>query len=132
MVWSTYHHGRLGLRSRSISDLSIEARILYSSDSIVDILGHTPDEVVNKSCWDFFHPSELPLAKQLHTRGVKLDKAAVLAYCNLKNRQNLWINCECCFTVVYDVMVVCTSIYRQGVTSQSVCILLSYTEVYSC
>jgi PAS domain S-box-containing protein len=102
----------------TIHDLTSEARILYASDSVVDILGHTPDEVVNKSSWEFFHPAELPLAKQLHNRGVNLDKAAVLSYCQLRNRQGQWVGCECCFTVVYDVMVVCTSIYRRDMTSQ--------------
>lgn len=100
-------------------DLSPEARILYSSDSIVDILGHTPDEVLNRSCWNFFHPDEIPYAQEFHKRGVTLDKAAVLAYCQIKNRNGQWVGCECCFTVVYDVMVVCTSIYRRGMTSQS-------------
>ncbi|KAF2835212.1 hypothetical protein M501DRAFT_942236 [Patellaria atrata CBS 101060] len=102
----------------TIHDLSQDARILYSSDSIVDILGHTPDEVVNKSCWEFFHPDEIPLAREFHSRGVKLDKAAVLAYCQIRNRDGQWVGCECCFTVVYDVMVVCTSIYRRGMSSQ--------------
>ncbi|KAF1948839.1 hypothetical protein CC80DRAFT_430628 [Byssothecium circinans] len=102
----------------TIHDLSEDARILYSSDSIVDILGHTPDEVVNRSVWDFFHPDELPVAKQLHTRGVKLDKAAVLSYCRIKNRQGDWVGCESCFSIVYDVMVCCTSIYRRGMESQ--------------
>lgn len=101
----------------TIHDLSLEARILYSSDSIVDILGHTPDEVVNRSCWDFFHPDELPYAKAFHNRGVRLDKAAVLAYCQIRNREGRWVGCECCFTIVYDVMVVCTSIYRRGLSS---------------
>lgn len=100
-------------------DLSDEARILYSSDSIVDILGHTPDEVVHRSVWDFFHPEELPIAKAQHSRGVRLDKAAVLSYCRLRNRQGEWVGCECCFSVVYDVMVVCTSVYRNGMQSQS-------------
>ncbi|KAJ9635816.1 hypothetical protein H2201_000189 [Coniosporium apollinis] len=102
----------------TIHDLSPEARILYSSDSIVDILGHTPDEVLNRSCWNFFHPDEIPYAQEFHKRGVTLDKAAVLAYCQIKNRNGQWVGCECCFTVVYDVMVVCTSIYRRGMTSQ--------------
>ncbi|KAF1987458.1 hypothetical protein K402DRAFT_49494 [Aulographum hederae CBS 113979] len=102
----------------TIHDLSLDARIRYASDSIVDILGHTPDEVVNKSSWDFFHPQEIPLAKEVHNRGVKLDKAAVLAYCQLKNRYGQWVGCECCFTVVYDVIVCCTSIYHRGITSQ--------------
>ncbi|KAH7053354.1 hypothetical protein B0J12DRAFT_52964 [Macrophomina phaseolina] len=102
----------------TIHDLTREARILYSSDSIVDILGHTPDEVVGKSCWDFFHQDEIPFAKDFHSRGVKLDKAAVLAYCQIRNRDGDWVGCECCFSVVYDVMVCCTSIYRRGMTSQ--------------
>ncbi|KAF2684488.1 hypothetical protein K458DRAFT_302778 [Lentithecium fluviatile CBS 122367] len=102
----------------TIHDLTEDAHILYSSDSIVDILGHTPDEVVNRSCWEFFHPDEVPVAKKLHSRGVRLDKAAVLSYCRIKNRQGDWVGCECCFSVVYDVMVCCTSIYRHGMNSQ--------------
>ncbi|KAH7382596.1 hypothetical protein DE146DRAFT_623129 [Phaeosphaeria sp. MPI-PUGE-AT-0046c] len=102
----------------TIHDLTDDAHILYSSDSIVDILGHTPDEVVNRSVWQFFHPDELPLAKAQHSRGVRLDKAAVLSYCRLKNRQGDWVGCECCFSIVYDVMVCCTSVYRQGMQSQ--------------
>ncbi|KAH9868974.1 hypothetical protein J1614_008051 [Plenodomus biglobosus] len=102
----------------TIHDLSDDAHILYSSDSIVDILGHTPDEVVNRSVWQFFHPDELPLAKLQHKRGVQLDKAAVLSYCRLKNRQGEWVGCECCFSVVYDVLVCCISVYRNGMQSQ--------------
>jgi len=102
----------------TIHDLTDDAHILYSSDSIVDILGHTPDEVVNRSVWHFFHPEELPLAKAQHSRGVRLDKAAVLSYCRLKNRQGDWVGCECCFSIVYDVMVCCTSVYRNGMQSQ--------------
>lgn len=69
--------------------------------------------------WHFFHPDELPLAKAQHSRGVRLDKAAVLSYCRLKNRQGEWVGCECCFSIVYDVLVCCTSVYRQGMQSQS-------------
>lgn len=105
--------------SWSLIDLTDEARILYASDSIVDILGHTPDEVVNRSCWEFFHPSQVPIARQLHSRGVHMDKAAVLAYCELISRDGSWVNCECCFSVVYNVLVVCTSVYRSGMASQS-------------
>ncbi|TID23634.1 PAS domain-containing protein [Venturia nashicola] len=98
----------------TIQDLTPEARILYSSDSIVDILGFTPDQVVDRPSWDFFHEAELPVAKQLHRRGVNLDKAAVLAYCQLRNNIGQWVGCECCFTIVYNVMVVCISVYHRG------------------
>ncbi|KAM0718702.1 hypothetical protein Q7P37_005773 [Cladosporium fusiforme] len=98
----------------SIHDLTPEAHILYSSDSVIDILGYTPDEIVNRSAWDFFSKDELPIAKEFHRRRVVMDKAAVLAYCNVMSKAGEWVCCECCFTVVYDVMIVCTSIYQRG------------------
>ncbi|OQO02707.1 hypothetical protein B0A48_12236 [Cryoendolithus antarcticus] len=98
----------------SIHDLTPNARILYSSDSVIDILGYTPDEIVNHSAWDFFHKDELPYAKKFHERKVNMDNAAVLAYCSVKTKKGDWVGCECCFTIVYDVMIVCTSIYQRG------------------
>lgn len=47
------------------------------------------------------------------------DKAAVLAYVRVRDNTGQWIGCECCFTIVYDVMIVCTSIYKRGMKSQS-------------
>jgi hypothetical protein len=68
----------------------------------------------------------VPIARKLHSRGVHMDKAAVLAYCDLISREGDWVNCECCFSVVYDVMVVCTSVYRRGMASQSTSISAQY------
>ena len=48
-----------------------------------------------------------------------MDKAAVLSYCRLKDKDGRWLGCEVVFTVVFDVMVGCTSIYRRGLKSQS-------------
>ncbi|KAK5138214.1 hypothetical protein LTR08_004910 [Meristemomyces frigidus] len=102
----------------SIHDLGPDARILYTSDSVIDILGWTPDEIVNKSAWDFFPAEELPFAQKFHEKRVSMDKAAVLAYCRVRCSDGSWVGCECCFTVVYDVIIVCTSIYRRGIASQ--------------
>ncbi|GAB7351939.1 hypothetical protein MBLNU459_g2475t1 [Dothideomycetes sp. NU459] len=102
----------------SIHDLTPEARILYTSESIVDVLGYTPDEIVNRSCWEFFPEEELPYARAFHKRGIRMDKAAALSYCSVRTKQGDWIGCECCFTIVYDVMIVCTSVYRGGLASQ--------------
>ncbi|ROT38739.1 hypothetical protein SODALDRAFT_169967 [Sodiomyces alkalinus F11] len=102
----------------TIHNLSAEANILFASESIYEILGYQPREVQNKSCFDFFHPDEIPFARSVHNRGVLLDKAAVLHYARIRSRDGRWISCECCFTVVHDVLVACTSIYRQGERSQ--------------
>lgn len=88
------------------------------SDSVEDILGYLPHEVKGKSCWEYFHPDEIPFARAVHGRGIQLDKAAVLNYCQIKHKDGSWIGCECVFTVVYDVLVGCTSIYRRGPRSK--------------
>ncbi len=104
---------------RDFADLSLDARLLYVSSSIEDILGYAPGEVVGRSCWEYFHPDEIPFAQAIHGRSIHLDKAAVLNYCQIKNRDGRWVGCECVFTVVHDVLVGCTSVYRGGKRSQS-------------
>lgn len=43
----------------------------------------------------------------------------MLSYCRMRGTNGAWIGCEVVFTVVYDVLVGCTSIYRRGLKSQS-------------
>lgn len=91
---------------------------MFASESIADILGYHPDEVTGKSCFDYFHPDEVPFARQIHNRGVQLEKAAVLHYARIRGRDGRWVGCECVFTVTYDVLVACTSIYQANEKSE--------------
>ncbi|RVD80316.1 uncharacterized protein DFL_008218 [Arthrobotrys flagrans] len=99
-------------------DLSSEARIVYASDSVADVLGYPPEEVIGLSCFDFFHPDELPFARKIHNRGIHLDKAAVLAYCRVKHKNGGFIHCETIFSVVYDVFVAATTLHVKTSKSQ--------------
>lgn len=71
-----------------------------------------------RSVFDFFHPDEVPFARSIHSRGILLDKAASLHYVRILSVGGQWVSCECCFTVVHDVLVACTSIYRRGERSE--------------
>jgi PAS domain-containing protein len=99
--------------------LTPDANICFASDSVYDILGYTPDEVKNKSCFEFFHPDEVPFARAIHNRGLLMDKAAVLHYARILAKNGRYVNCECCFTVVHNVLVASTSIYLPGEKSES-------------
>ncbi|KAK9329920.1 hypothetical protein V1520DRAFT_378480 [Lipomyces starkeyi] len=101
----------------TIHDLTEAGVILYASDSIELVLGYTASEVEGRSAFDYFHPSELPDQRTAHGRAVSLDKAAVLCYCQLLSRYGAWIPCECVFTVVYDILVASTTVYRHTVKS---------------
>ncbi|KAK3306617.1 uncharacterized protein B0T15DRAFT_394220 [Chaetomium strumarium] len=102
----------------TIHNLTPDANILFASDSILDILGYQPDEVRGKSAFDYFHPDEIPFARAIHSRGILLDKAAVLHYARILSKAGQWVSCECCFTVVHNVLVASTSIYFKGEKSE--------------
>lgn len=96
----------------SFLDLTPTANLLFASESIEEILGFTPDQVFGKSCFEYFHPDDIPFAKDEHAQGIRLDKAAVLSYVRIMGSKGDWVKCECVFSIVYDVLVACTSIYR--------------------
>ncbi|KAK3324224.1 hypothetical protein B0T19DRAFT_402473 [Cercophora scortea] len=102
----------------TIHNVTPDANILFASDSIFDILGYQPDEVQGRSSFEYFHPDEVPFARSIHRRGVLLDKAAVLHYARIRAKDGRWVSCECCFTIVHDVLVACTSIYLRGTKSE--------------
>jgi hypothetical protein len=60
---------------------------------------------------------------------VLLDKAAVLNYARIRNSDGLWVGCECVFTVVYEVLVACTSIYRGDAKNER---MLLSTNIVPC
>ncbi|RPB03224.1 hypothetical protein L873DRAFT_1670829, partial [Choiromyces venosus 120613-1] len=95
-----------------------EARLVYASHSITEVLGYNCQEIVGRSCFEYFHPDERPFAQSVHGRGVELDKAAVLSYCRLRTADGNYVTCECVFTVVHSVIVASTSLYRATSRSQ--------------
>lgn len=99
-------------------DLGADCTILYASESINEVLGYQPNEVVQRSTFDFFHPQELPFARAQHKDSIAMDHASVLAYVQVRNKNGAWTGCECVFSCVYDVIVAATTIYRQGSRSQ--------------
>lgn len=75
--------------------------------------------MLGKSAFDYFHPEEVPYARSVHSRGVLLDKAAVLHYARLRSRDGYWVSSECCFSIVHDILFACISIYKRDAKSES-------------
>lgn len=98
----------------TIHDTSPQANIHYASSSIIDVLGYQAHEVVGKPWFDLLHPHDKPYVLKSHSDGIAQDKAAVISYARILNSLGDFITCECVFTVVYNVLVACTSIYKQN------------------
>ena len=50
-----------------------QAKYLYLSDSIEDVLGYEPTELLGRSAYSVFHPDEIPMVLDIH-RYVHLER----------------------------------------------------------
>ncbi|EAU86124.2 hypothetical protein CC1G_03335 [Coprinopsis cinerea okayama7 len=69
-----------------IVDFSQEARWLYMTDSVTDLLGFEPKELIGRPSLELVHPDEFPRVRQLHYDTIQQDKAAVLVYLRLRHK----------------------------------------------
>ncbi|SJL07801.1 uncharacterized protein ARMOST_11153 [Armillaria ostoyae] len=69
-----------------IVDFSQEAKWLYMTDSVVELLGYEPHELYGHPSLELVHPDEVNRVRKLHHDTIKADKAAVLVYLRMKHK----------------------------------------------
>jgi PAS domain S-box-containing protein len=94
----------------SFHDVTEEATILYSSDSVTDVLGYNPEDVIGRSAFDFLHPDEIDTINRIYIARVQAQE--VLTYCRYKHANGNYVDVEAIFHYCYDVVIVATSIRR--------------------
>lgn len=97
-----------------IHDLSPEARILYLSPSLTDVLGFDPDDTMGTSSFDWIHPDEVEAARQLHYETIRDDKAAAVAYLRVKNQADRWVGVVIQRSVVHNALIGSLSFAKPG------------------
>jgi len=90
-----------------IVDFSENARWLFVTSSVSDLLGFEPHELIGTPSLELTHPDEFPQVKQMHYDTIKQDKAAVLAYLRLRHKDPYkgYVLCAISRTVVHNVLV---------------------------
>ncbi|KAF8955948.1 hypothetical protein BDZ97DRAFT_1764230 [Flammula alnicola] len=99
-----------------IVDFSQEAKWLFMTDSVQDLLGFEPHELIGRPSLELVHPDEFPRVKQLHYDTIQQDKAAVLVYLRMKHKDPYkgYILCGVSRTVVHNVLVGSVSFASPG------------------
>ncbi|KAI0271781.1 hypothetical protein BGY98DRAFT_922816, partial [Russula aff. rugulosa BPL654] len=90
-----------------IIDFSENARWVFLTESVSELLGYEPHELVGTPSFDLVHPDEFRDVKSLHYTTISQDKAAVLAYFRLKHKDPYkgYILCAISRTVAWNVLV---------------------------
>jgi len=99
-----------------IVDFSQEAKWLYMTESVTDLLGFEPRELIGRPSLELVHPDEFPRVKKLHYDTIQQDKAAVLVYLRLRHKDPYrgYVLCGISRTVVHNVLVGSVSFASPG------------------
>ncbi|ORY29331.1 hypothetical protein BCR39DRAFT_467560, partial [Naematelia encephala] len=95
----------MGLSAFFVANADREARYVYFSSSITDILGYDPSELIGKSAYMIFHPDEIPFLREIHYRTVTEQSAACVAYMRQLHRDGYFVECCCHSSFVYGLSV---------------------------
>jgi len=120
-----------------IVDFTEDARWLYASESVQDLLGFEPHELIGCPSLDLVHPDEFPQIRALHYSTIKQDKAAVLVYLRMRHKDPCKGYVLCCVTrtVCQNVLVGSVSFAAPGPramhnnsTAQEVTVVTPYAK----
>lgn len=74
-----------------ISRHNLKGEFTFVDQRVTAILGYQPQELLGKSCFDFFHPDDLPHMKDNFDQAVKSKGQVIPAMYRFRARNNDWI-----------------------------------------
>ncbi|EKM51635.1 uncharacterized protein PHACADRAFT_187070 [Phanerochaete carnosa HHB-10118-sp] len=90
-----------------IVDFTEDAKWLYCSASVHDLLGFEPRELIGRPSLELVHPDEFAQVRGIHYSTITQDQAAVLAYLRMRHKDPCkgYVLCAISRTVCQNVLV---------------------------
>ncbi|TXT08706.1 hypothetical protein VHUM_02834 [Vanrija humicola] len=95
----------LGLSGIFVTTAEKNGDIVYISESMTEILGYEPKDVIGKSSRLIFHPDEVEAVTQVHFDSLLQNKVGCVMYTRLLHQRGFYVDCACSFSHVFDLTV---------------------------
>jgi PAS domain S-box-containing protein len=92
----------------AIYDLTPRANFLFVSESVQDVLGFTPEELVGRGGFEITHPDEREALNVVHTSNVKDEHMSSIVYYQCLHKDGHYVHCDSIVHYCYDV-IICTN-----------------------
>ncbi|KAI8643709.1 hypothetical protein BD408DRAFT_414419 [Parasitella parasitica] len=92
----------------SIYDNTAEAKYLFVSESITDILGYLPEELIGRGGYYLTHPDERQALSVVHRSNVKNERMSCVNTYRNRHKDGHYILCDVVVHYCYDVLI-CTN-----------------------
>ncbi|OZJ02201.1 hypothetical protein BZG36_04751 [Bifiguratus adelaidae] len=94
----------------SFHDLTPAGTYLFLSESITDVLGWAPEELVGVSPYTLFHPHDLKAVQQVHLAALHQNIVGNLVYVRMRHKDGRYIDVESNVNMCYDTITTATSL----------------------
>ncbi|KAG2200234.1 hypothetical protein INT46_004522 [Mucor plumbeus] len=92
----------------SIYDNTAEAKYLFVSDSVTDILGYLPEELIGQGGYYLIHPDEKQVLSIVHRGNVKNERMSCVNTYRNRHKDGHYVMCDVVVHYCYDVLI-CTN-----------------------
>jgi PAS domain S-box-containing protein len=98
----------------SFHDLTPEARFLWASPTVYDLLGFEPDDLIGLPAYDIVLPVDIADSKTAHKENVMNDLVATQVVVRYKRKDGQTILFASLFSLCYDFIVHCATMLDPG------------------
>ncbi|KAI8140161.1 hypothetical protein BJV82DRAFT_671931 [Fennellomyces sp. T-0311] len=92
----------------SIYDNTATAKFIYVSESVTEVIGWSPEEMVGKGAYEFFHPAEMGALTRVHSANVMNEKMSSMVAYRTLHKDGHYVMVETLVHYCYDVLM-CTN-----------------------
>ncbi|KAI9485474.1 MAG: hypothetical protein EXX96DRAFT_545232 [Benjaminiella poitrasii] len=92
----------------SIYDTTADAKFLFVSESVTDVLGFLPEELIGMGGYEVTHPDERNALNLIHTGNVKSERMSTVVSYRSRHKDGHYVNCDAVVHYCYDTLI-CTN-----------------------
>lgn len=88
-----------------IYDNTAEATVVFASESVYDVLGYTPEELMGKPGYELIHPDELAAIGLIHTANVKEERMSSITMYRSRCKDGTYVQLDVVVHYCCDALV---------------------------
>ncbi|KAI8969926.1 hypothetical protein BDF20DRAFT_94665 [Mycotypha africana] len=92
----------------SIYDNTAQAKFLFVSESVTEVLGFRPQELIGEDGYDLTHPDERDALSLIHSVNVKYERMSTITSYRSRHKDGHYVQLETVVHYCYDVLI-CTN-----------------------
>lgn len=98
----------------SIYDNTASARYVYLSESVQEVLGYTPSDMIGTAAYEYFLQRDIPAIHRFHMANVMKEKMSTMLTYRVRHKDGYYVLIDTVVHYCYDVVVCSNFVHDPG------------------